>query len=185
MKNTFEENRGDIEIFYQNALSHFKSHKCGAAPYKSWEDLFETIKSFEPKNVLEVGTGFGLTSFIINAASPESEITTFELEKDHTELARQNLFDFKNIKIINDDAAFALLKFPKDSFDLIFFDGYAPENIYMMLFKNLLKRGGLLLTANTHKTRMTTPFYLAELQNNKNWEFVKSFDDTVVYKKLF
>ena len=175
-----------IEEFYFKAVWHFMDHSCGGSPFKYAKELFEEVEKYtagkdEEVNILEIGTAIGYSTFILSLASAGGNIDSIEMEADHVELASANLKDFKNINIMLGEAENILPDLKDNNYDIIFFDGYAPEAMLMPHFERLLKKGGLLMTANTHKKRKTTEEYMSALGDEDKWKKINVFGDTIVH----
>ena len=68
-------------------------------------------------------------------------------------------------------------------YDLIFFDGHVPSLKFLIEFERLLKKDGLLVTANMFLRDATGGKYMRALGNHKKWQ-VGTFADTTVALKL-
>lgn len=187
---SFAENKLAIESYMYRALWHFLDHQCGAAFFKHPEKLFELVAQNNPKNILEIGTGIGYSAYIMHLANPEAQIVTIEQEKDHCELAKKYLSEYSDIEIVESRAEDVLEKFNNKSFDLIFYDGYAPRLFFLKQFDRLLTKGGVLISANSQKKGYverdgsTKVEYLNGLEEEAVWTFVEEFADVLVYKKI-
>lgn len=187
---TFVEHRPGIEEYMYFALWHFLDHGCGAAFFKYPEKLFQIVENKKPKNILEIGTGVGYSAYIMHCATPMSQITTIEQEKDHCEIAKEKLKDIQQINILHAKAEEVLVTYPDKTFDLIFYDGYAPRLAFLKEFERLITEEGILISANNHKTGYsardgsTKDEYIHNLTNSKEWKILESFADVVIYKKV-
>ena len=61
--------------------------------------LFRLVQKLEPKNILEIGTYIGYSASIMLTASLNSKLETVEIKEENASLARENLKEFKNLKI--------------------------------------------------------------------------------------
>ncbi len=185
MQSNFEKYKKQIEEFYFKAVWHFMDHSCGGSPFKYAKELFEEVEKYgegkDKLNILEIGTAIGYSTFVLSLASSSGNIDSIEMEADHVELARVNLKDLQNINIIQTQAEDILPDLKDNNYDIIFFDGYAPEAMLMPHFERLLKKGGLLMTANTHKKRKTTEEYMSALGDEDKWKKINVFGDTIVH----
>jgi predicted O-methyltransferase YrrM len=172
------------------ALWHFLDHGCGAAFFKHPQKLFELVEKQQSKNILEIGTGIGYSTYIMYLASPNSQIVTIEQEEDHVELAKNNLKDYGQIEVILAKAEDVLAGISDQKFDTVFYDGYAPRLFFLKQFERLLSKNGLLISANSQKKGYfqrdgsTKEEYLLGLENENIWKFEEAFGDVLVYRKI-
>lgn len=118
------------------------------------KDIFvRSIKTYNPKSVLEIGTAIGYSgSLILNNCN--ALLTTIEKDENTFNIAKSN---FEKLQI-NDrvvqllgDAYDYLVELNNQHFkyDFIFLDGPKGQYIkYLPLIKNLLNKGGVLFTDN-------------------------------------
>ncbi len=188
-----------LEEKYQECLQHKVNHiengkKCGAAPIKievaNWLLKFCTAPSFQRRvgedfAVLEIGTGTGLSTFVIKSALPDSQIDTMETEGVHIKIAKDNLIKWgvgiENINFI--EGEFVGEKKCEEIYDLIFFDGYSPNSSFLTFFEKYLKAGGVLISGNSHLKRIDAG-YFPNLANEDSWTFLEEFEDLKVYKRV-
>jgi predicted O-methyltransferase YrrM len=153
--------------------------------------LFETVRNTSPKKILEIGTGIGYSTYIMKCAAEDAQIDTIEMELDHCLLARKYLREYKDIEVHHGEAASVLPLLHSNSYDLVFYDGYAPRVSFLLEYERLLKKGGTLLTANNTKKGVLTRDgsrprdYQELLADETKWKLINSFGDTNVYQKLF
>ncbi len=186
----------NLQDLYEIAKKHKDEHvenkrRCGGEPYKSYEKLFEIVDKFcigkENVRILEIGTAVGFTTYILQKAS-NAQIDTIELYSVHADLAKKNISDWGgNVGKINffvGEAENILPTLRENSYDLIFFDGFGVKFSFCEHFENLLKKDGILITANKH-LKSTDQKYFTEINTNKKWEFLEEFADTQVHKKMW
>ena len=109
--------------------------------------LFSLIKNMKCKNILEIGTGTGFSTKFL--AKSNGNVITIEISKNRYEKARENLKEFKNIKLIKGDALKVLPKI-KNKFDFVFID--ASKNNYLnflrLIEKNKLMKKNCIIVAD-------------------------------------
>lgn len=116
--------------------------------------LYTLVSITKPKRVLEVGTCIGYsTRWISKAMNNEGEIVTIEIDHETAEIARKNFSegDYKNIKLIEDDARVILYDFidKEEKFDFIYNDGPKGQYLnYLPYYEELLNDGGILISDN-------------------------------------
>ena len=108
--------------------------------------LKETIKKYEIKDVLEIGTAIGYSAIFM--ALEDCVVTTFERNAKMIELAKENIKPFKEqINLIDEDAL--LYDKPLGSFDMIFIDAAkAQYKNFFNKFTPYLKKGGIVVCDN-------------------------------------
>lgn len=203
MKN---KNVNDLKELYKIAKLHKDNHKsCGGEPYKSYNKLFEVKLNFLNKKnldqvndvkILEIGTAVGFTTFVLHSAitpvpyggeTEGSKIDTIEFHQEHIDEAKRNITewggDVSKINFLQGDAKDILKNLRVCDYDLIFFDGYGAKMDFYNEFKRILKKNGLLITANKY-LKSTEKEYFENLQNKEVWEFIENFDDTEVHMKV-
>ena len=114
---------------------------------KTAKFLFDLIKQYKPKNVLEIGTAIGYSGLVMLKAGNHLSLTTIEVDKERSEEALKNFKKFNyetRINLINEDGLSALtrLSLNKEKFDFVFLDG--PKGQYLKYFEKIEK----LITKN-------------------------------------
>jgi predicted O-methyltransferase YrrM len=172
--------------FYKKALQHKLDHSCGGQPYEDYNQLFEHVWRTRPKRVLEIGTAIGFTAAVIKSAKSECILDTIDYDFTHSTLAKENLKEFKNINFLTAEAK-DILPLLQHQYDLIFFDGYSPQFRFLVEFNRLLKRNGILISANCHlkgPAGSTKDQYIQEISDPTKWKLLDQFNDTKVLQKL-
>jgi predicted O-methyltransferase YrrM len=108
---------------------------------KECELTYHLIKFLEPKNILELGTSFGVSTLYLNEAVPAAQITTFEGEPLIAELAR-NQFLNKNINSLVGDIDELLPDFlaSQADVDCVIFDANHSYEATMGYFELCLRK---------------------------------------------
>jgi protein-L-isoaspartate O-methyltransferase len=201
-----------IDKLFEEAKEHHKTHKCGGAPYKSYRELFEfleqpsparfahtlskgegcsspkvSFEDFSKIKILEIGTATGLMTFFFSQLFPNAKIDSLEIEKEHVEIAKKLLKQPSpnKLQIINCDALSYMQYCPANTYEIIFFDGFSPDLEFLNQYERILKKDGILISANSHLSQSKTREYFKKLSNEKNWKKLTSFEDTIIYQKLF
>lgn len=176
----------NIEKLYNSAEKHIAEHQCSAHPYKNGAKLVQYIQNYEPKKVLEIGTGIGFTSVVMALANPKLTIETLEKDLNHAGVAKKYFKDkhvADRISVINDFAE-TVLPMMQKQVDFIFFDGFQIHYEFLPQYKRLLKRGGILFLANNHLKSKTSDKFFEELNDGKTWKILERFDDTTIAERL-
>ncbi|MDX1919435.1 MAG: class I SAM-dependent methyltransferase [Candidatus Caenarcaniphilales bacterium] len=162
-------------------LEYQTQNRRGAFPYEHYSLLGLLCHLKQPKRILELGTAMGLSAITMALASPETMIDTIDKNEEIRNIAKEKAKEFKVFERINfihstfKDALPGL----KQEYDLIFFDGFAPDLELFMQFESKLKPGGLMVSANLTLGRDSESC----IQRMKNPEFYQHFfyfDDTGV-----
>ncbi len=173
------------QSFFEQALEHQSIHKCGAHPFEEYNDLIQILKKYKPIKILEIGSGVGFSTSLISEILPKTTIQTIEMETTHIQICAEKFKLFPNIELLKGEAKVILPKLITNNYDLIFFDGYAPQYNFLVEFERILKKGGILISANCHlkgPSLSTTPQYLKSIQNKSTWDKLDEFGDSVVLK---
>lgn len=151
--NELENNPTLIETFNLGALSHFNySQKKSIAQIynqtgfskKYSRLLFHYVRHFQPQNILELGTGLGVSTFFMAQAQSQGNILSVEGNFDLYQITKANFQKFKmnNVKFLhlNFDDFFAHLDTHLPTpIQMIFIDGnhqYKSTIRYFKILKN-------------------------------------------------
>jgi len=92
------------------------------------------------------------TIWLARAAQPGGQVTTFELDEKHAQVARDNFktAGVKNVEVITGSAVETLPKFkPVEAIDLAFIDADKESNLlYFREAKRLVRKGGVIIVDN-------------------------------------
>jgi len=176
----------NIKHLFEMTAEHRKKHECGGYPYEHADMLSLLINVSNAKLILELGTALGYTASVMASSREDVHIDTIDQDASHLEVANKNWKDLKLTAQItsHEGKAEAILPELPGTYDLIFFDGHTPSMKFLMQFERLLKKGGLLVTANMFLRDKTGGKYMRALQKPKKWQ-VGVFADTTVALKLF
>lgn len=106
--------------------------------------LYRIARYYQCKNIIELGTSFGITTSYLASASSDNHVTTIEGSPVIAEIA-QAFFDkagYENISLIIDnfDDALPRLLSSKDKVDLLFIDGNHREEPTIRYFESFLPK---------------------------------------------
>ncbi len=108
--------------------------------------LFRIVKYYQPANIVELGTSFGITTSYLACASRGSKVFTLEGSKTIGEIAEANFKKLKleNIYFIPDsfERSFPKLLSKIKSIDLLFIDGNHRGDATLTYFRESLKKLG-------------------------------------------
>ncbi len=176
----------EIAELFAEAKQHLIDHDCSAHPYEQAEKLSQLVVHYQPKNILEIGTGFGFTALVMAKSAPGAKITTVEKDPEHVNAAQQ-LFAKHGVSgqiQILEQVAEHLLPTLNEKYDLIFFDGYGIHYEFLPQYHRLLSENGVAVIANNQLTTKTSDQFFAELHDTKLWRILEQFGDTTLAIKI-
>jgi predicted O-methyltransferase YrrM len=175
-----------LDDYYLIATQHRVSHACGGVPYQHGDVLSAIVAVARPLRVLELGTGVGYSAACILNGYDKTLIETIDQDSTHLAIANENWQKLGIAKRVTThcDKAEVVLPRLSGSYDLIFADGYEPSMKFLLHFERLLKKGGVLLTANLFLKDPQGGRYLRELLKSHRWQ-TGVFGDTALSVKLF
>lgn len=162
--------------YYENSIKHRNEHKCGGYPYANGLFLNQIIKATNASKILEIGTAIGYSAYCF-ATGNNVEVTTIDLNEDHQSIAQEFWKDYQvkeQITMLIGDSK-VLLKEITENYDIVFFDGFAPDPDEAIEYSRIIGDNGLLLSTNLSWNK-TTPEYLSRLDECGVANVV--FDDT-------
>jgi predicted O-methyltransferase YrrM len=129
---------------------HRAQHSCGAYPYDNGPLLGALAAAMNARRILELGTALGYTALSFAYGAPDSTVDSIERDPEHAQLARDNIAAAAlDHRITVHEGEFAkVLPTLDPGYDLAFFDGHMPAPALHTALRNLLRTGGLLVTAN-------------------------------------
>jgi predicted O-methyltransferase YrrM len=129
---------------------HRARHGCGAYPYHNGPLLAALAGAVQARRILELGTALGYTALSFANGAPNSIVDSIERDPDHVALAREHIAAAGlDHRITIHEGEFANVLGGLDpGYDVAFFDGNAPVPALHTALRNLLRTGGLLITAN-------------------------------------
>ncbi len=144
--------------------------------------LFRIAKYYEAKNIVEVGTSFGISTCYLAYAHKDSKVVTLEGSENIAETARQNFKQtgLKNIELIKGEFEETLpLVFDKiENVSLLFIDGNhrkKPTLDYFNLFLQKSKTDSIFIFDDIH--------WSAEME--EAWEEIKQHSSVTLTIDLF
>ena len=154
--------------------------------------LVDTVRRFNVKNVLEIGTLIGYSAILIALNLPqEGRVVTIEMNPESARLAEENIQKAGFADKIEIHIGNALTVIPRinDSFDMVFLDANKDEYLeYLKLSENKLERGGVVFADNVKMFAHEMRDYLDYVRNSGRYksEYVDVvFDGVEISTKLF
>jgi predicted O-methyltransferase YrrM len=168
-------------------VDHRARHGCGTYPYRHGPLLGVLAAAVQARRILELGTALGYTALSFAHGAPNSMVDTLERDPQHVQLAREKIatagFDHR-ITVHEGDFA-SLLPTLDPGYDVAFFDGHTPAPALHTALRDLLRTGGLLITANLNHGG-TADAVAKALFDGKSWRSALIDDDgeTAISVKL-
>jgi predicted O-methyltransferase YrrM len=132
---------------------HREQHGCyDVHPSSNGPLLGALAAAARPKRLLEVGCGLGYSAlWFAFGGGPKASVETIEANKEHARISNDHFKAEglqKRIQVLIGEAASVLPKL-QGRYDLIYFDTSPAESLAVLEHsERLLRRGGLLLSAN-------------------------------------
>ena len=154
------------EDLYNESIEHRNQHKCGGYPYADGDFLNQIVKIINAKSVLEIGTAVGYSAYCF-AADNDVNVITIDMVEEHHNIAEENWqrFNVTNQIEMKIGRSQDILPTIEQKFDIVFFDGFAPNPDEVSEYSRLVGDKGLLITTN-HSWNNTTTDFLNELEKN-------------------
>lgn len=164
-----------------------RHHGCGAYPYANGPLLSALAAAVQARRILELGTALGYTALSFAYGAPDSTVDSIERDPQHVSLARDNIAAAAlDHRIAVHEGDFAkVLPTLDPGYDLAFFDGGTPITSLHTALRNLLRTGGLLITANLNHGG-TADAVAKALFDGKSWRsaLVDDEGETAISVKL-
>jgi len=171
-----------------SAIIPFKNRKIkdiarSSLKKKKYSQLLSRIaKYYDPQNMVELGTSFGISTCYLSCANKNSKVFTLEGSGNIAEIALQNFkqIESKNIEIIKGEFKKTLpLVFDKiENVDLLFIDGNHRKKPTLDYFNFFLK-----------KSKTTSIFIFDDIHWSKEmeeaWELIKQHNLVTMTIDLF
>jgi predicted O-methyltransferase YrrM len=151
-------------------VEHRGRHRCGAYPYSNGPLLTVLAAAVGARRILELGTALGYTALSFASGAPAAMVDTVERDADHVRLAREHFAAAKlEHRIIVHEGDFAkVVQTLSPGYDVAFFDGGTPVPSLHIVLRDLLRAGGVLITANLNHGGTADQVFKA-LFDGKSW----------------
>ncbi len=153
--------------------------------------LIDTVRTFNVKNVLEVGTLVGYSTILIAASLPQGgRVVTIEVKPRSARLAEENIGRAGLADKIELHIGDALTVIPRINvrFDMVFLDATKNEYLkYLKLSEDKLETGGVVFADNVKTPSRKMRDYLDYVRNSGRYssEYVDAgFDGVEISRKL-
>jgi predicted O-methyltransferase YrrM len=167
---------------------HRAHHGCGGTyPYGNGPLLSALAGAIGARRILELGTALGYTALSFAHGAPNSTVDTIERDPQHVQLARDAIAaaGLDHRITVHEGDFTAVLPTLDPGYDLAFFDGHTPVPALHKSLRNLLRTGGVLVTANLNHGGSADAVAKA-LFDGKSWRSALVDDDgeTAISVKL-
>lgn len=171
-----------------SAVIPYKTRKVKAIAASSLKQkkfaqlLYRIAKYYDPKNMIELGTSFGISTSYLASASDSSNVYTLEGAASIAAIAQQTFdkLDLKNIELIKgnfNETLPALFK-QQDYIDLLFVDGNHRHDATLKYFYEALK-----------KVKVSSIFIFDDIhwsfEMEEAWDEIKSHESVTLTIDLF
>ncbi len=129
------------KVFKDNSRKISDISKISGSSIKEMKLLFRLTKYFRPKNILELGTSLGKSTFSMSLGNPNTSIITVEGSKSIADYTKKTFkhFDINNIEVINQTFEKFLNNISYNNyFDLVYLDGNHQKKATIDYFNKLL-----------------------------------------------
>ncbi len=166
---------------------HRTRHGCDTYPYDNGPLLSVLAAALQARRIVELGTALGYTALSFAYGAPDSTVDSIERDPEHVRLAREHIAATAlGHRITVHEGDFAkVLPTLDPGYDLAFFDGHTPVPVLHTALRNLLRTGGVLITANLSHGGTADAVYRA-LFDGKSWRsaLVGEEGETAISVKL-
>jgi predicted O-methyltransferase YrrM len=175
MKRRNQESTSRISDPFQTILdstdAHRADHHCWAYPFQDGPSLGVLAAAVKAKRVLELGTALGYTACWFTHGSEIAIVDTIEKDPEHVRFAQANITQsgFANRITVHSGSFTSVLPILAPGYDIAFFDGYSPTLNDLKMLEQMLRPGGLLISANLGLDDDETKPYIQALCNSKRW----------------
>lgn len=180
----------DPLLHIQNATRvHQREHGCGACTFEDGPALTALSRSLQPRRVLELGTALGYTACCLAQGCETADVDTIDRDASHLRLAAGHVQDAGLADRItlhqgDFDTVMAGLS---PTYDIGFFDGFAPSMATIERLRDLLARHGVLICANLGLASAAVANRLhRDFQDPARWERLRPIEAgrTQVLRKI-
>ena len=121
-----------------------------AYTYSDGQALLDLAKTFSPGRALELGTALGYTACCLAASGDNCHVDTVEGDPEHVGIARDNIekAGLAGRVTVHEGYFNEVIQSLPDDYDIVFFDGLAPEPSLLLRLHGKLREGGVLICAN-------------------------------------
>ena len=152
---------------------HQSVHGCGAYTFEDGRALYQIASELRPSRIIELGTALGYTACTMAAGSPKATVDTIEADDEHVQIARAEIARAGLAERIQVHAGLFENVLPKlaSGYDWAFFDGFVPSLEIILLLRDRLAIGGILICSNLQLAHREESKRLSlALSDRAHWE---------------
>ncbi len=169
--------------------AHRRTTNSDAYTFEDGPALTQVAASSGAVRMLELGTALGYTACCLAAAHPDARVDSIEGDALRASLARDNIgaAGLADRVTVHHGDFIAVLPRLTQGYDLVFFDGYAPDVAMLKAIIDRLLPGGTLVCANLGLAGINDKRQMmAELDDPGRFTPLRSIENgrTVVRRKL-
>jgi predicted O-methyltransferase YrrM len=141
----------DLELIKMDTFERLKNSAGGVYPFHDYLMLKFLVGLKKPHKILELGTALGLTALAMASGFEEAEITSVDRSNINTKIAENNAKKYQlssRISFLNQEFLDYLAKIERETYEMVFFDGFAPGLTVFLEMERVLKPSGLIVCAN-------------------------------------
>jgi predicted O-methyltransferase YrrM len=165
-----------IKKNFKNEFAEFAkqkntNHRLWNISENTAELLYSLVLMKNPKQILEIGTSNGYSTFWLSLAaeSCNSLVTSIEVDTSRFNLAKENLKNRNNIKLINQKAENAIPNLT-NKYDFVFIDAGKINYIdYIKLLQIKLNNSAVIIADNATSHSHTVEEYLSYVKSSPNF----------------
>jgi len=132
---------------FEDLIEYAKENSVPIIRKEGMDFLLSSIKKYNIKNILEVGTAIGYSSIVM--ASEDTYVTTLERNEVMYAEAAKNIKKYNLENHIDSIFTDALEYNPTKEYDMIFIDAAKAQNQkFFLRFTPFLKKGGIIIVDN-------------------------------------
>ena len=145
----FAPERDDIVVLRENSVEL----GIDAVSAATGAQLAFVAAASKPENIVEIGTGLGVSGLYLMSGAPGASFTSIDAEADYQQVAKAALIESgitpNRVRLITGAASQVLPRMNDDSYDLVFVDA-DPESVieYVEHGIRLARTGGVILVAH-------------------------------------
>lgn len=150
MRISTEQIHAPFKAILEGTDAHRNSHGCSAFPFQDGCSLAVVAAATKACRVLELGTTLGYTACWFAHGSTHAVVDTIARDFEHVRLARTNIAEagFSSRIAVHHGEFNPILETLQRGYDIAFFDGYAPTLTVLRMLEQMLRPGGVLISAN-------------------------------------
>ena len=167
-------------VYKKELKNGIKKSKFNEISTKKGKFIVKLIQYLPIKNILEIGTSYGISTVAISCASKNTNITTLEKCEKVGEIAKKMFAkcNLKQITLLIDDYQATIKRMKNKTFDLIYISKKHHELVTLEFFKSclpLVNNNSVIVFESIHRSK----------EMERVWEKVKSHSKVSITMDTF